>query len=70
MTGSGLTASYTFDGGGNRLAATINGTTTNYDLDLRGLAGVLSDGSRPFLPGAPNAGFEQAGAWVNGLTND
>jgi len=69
VSASGLAASYTLDGAGNRLVATINSSTTTYDLDYRGLATVLSDGNRRFLPGAPSAGFEVSGTWHNGLTN-
>lgn len=66
---AGLTVSYTLDGVGNRLAATVDATTTTYDLDVRGLATVLGDGTRRFLPGAPAAGYEQGGTWFSGLTN-
>lgn len=47
VTGNGITASYAVDGAGNRWAETINGTTTDVDLELAlGVPSVLGDGIR------------------------
>jgi RHS repeat-associated protein len=68
VSGIGLSASYTYDGNGNRVGQTVNGTTTTFDLDLgAGLPTVLSDGTHKYLPGAPNLGFEQGGTWYSAL---
>ena len=62
-------ATYAYDGAGRRISATVDAVTTDFLLDIRGLGSVLSDGTRRFLPGAPNAGYESDGAWVNALTD-
>lgn len=64
-----LALSYTLDGDGNRWAETADGLTTSFDLDLRGLSSVLSDGTRRYLPSDTAAGYEEAGAWHTGLTD-
>lgn len=66
---AGLTLSYSLDGEGNRWAETVNGVTTGFDLDLRGLSWVLAAGSRRYLPGDPGAGYEAGGVWYTGLTD-
>ncbi len=65
----GATTAYTLDGDGNRWAETTGGLTTSFDLDLRGYPTILADGTRTYLPGAPAAGYEQAGTWYSGLTD-
>lgn len=62
--------SYTLDGDGSRLSETVVAQTTTFDLDVRGLATVLGADGRHYLPGVPELGFEEAGQWWNGLTND
>jgi YD repeat-containing protein len=48
-----LTASFEYNGLGDRLQQTVNGQTTNYTLDLAGgLTQVLADGARTYLYGA------------------
>ena len=68
-SGGGTSVIYTLDGDGNRIAETVGSTTTAFDLDVRGDPTVLFDGSRAYLPGAPNAGYQQGGSWFNGLTD-
>jgi len=62
-------ATYAYDGAGRRISATVDSVTTDFLLDIRGMGSVLDDGTRRFLPGGPNGGYEEAGAWVNALTN-
>jgi RHS repeat-associated protein len=63
-------ATYTLDGAGNRLAQTVSGLTTSFDLDLRQTnPTILGDGTRRYLPGDPSAGYEQAGIWSSALTD-
>jgi RHS repeat-associated protein len=70
VTGIGTTATYTLDGAGNRLAETVNGVTTSFDLDLSVASPtILSDGTRTYLPGAPNAGYQQGGVWWSAITD-
>ena len=47
------TTSYTLDGAGRRLAEMTGASTRSFDLDLRdGLASILADGTRRYLPGS------------------
>ena len=65
-----MNASYTLDAAGNRLAETVNGSATTFDLDLSAPnATVLGDGTRKYLPGAPGAGSDTAGVWSSALTD-
>jgi RHS repeat-associated protein len=69
VTGNGVTT-FALDGAGNRWAETVSGATTNFDLDLSSAApAILADGTHKYLPGAPAAGYEQAGTWYSGLTD-
>ena len=68
VSGPGISAAYTLDGDGNRVAATVNGTTTSFDLDVRGLPTVLAESGRLYLPGQPEAGYSENGVWWNSLT--
>jgi RHS repeat-associated protein len=62
VIGGGTTSTYTYNGLGDRLSQTVNGTPTNYALDLNaGLTQVLSDGSNTYLYGAMRIGELQAG---------
>jgi RHS repeat-associated protein len=70
VSGPGVTAAYTYDGDGNRVAATVNGQASSFDLDLAaGLPTLLSDGTRRYLPGDPSAGYEEGGAWHTALAD-
>jgi RHS repeat-associated protein len=70
VTGDGVGATYTLDGAGNRWAETINSVTTSVDLDLAAAyPTILADGTRLYLPGAPGAGYAEAGTWYSGLTD-
>lgn len=69
MSGGGSNETYTLDGAGNRLAETVNGQTTTFGLDLRGLATVLAAGGRKYLDGAPNFGYDENGNWTSSLTD-
>jgi len=52
VSGSGITASYAYNGLGDRLQQTVDTVTTNYTLDLgTSLTQVLSDGSRTYVYG-------------------
>jgi hypothetical protein len=51
------------------VGATVNGTPTTFDLDLRGLPSVLMESGRKYLPGMPGAGYDESGTWWNALTN-
>jgi RHS repeat-associated protein len=58
--------SYTFayNGLGDRLQQTVNGSPIDYTLDLNaGLTQVLSDGTNAYLYGVSRIGEEQAGEW-------
>lgn len=47
-----VTASYVYNGRGDRVRETVNGETTNFTLDLNsGLTQVLSDGTNTYLYG-------------------
>jgi hypothetical protein len=49
---AGLVANYAYNGMGDRLQQTVNGTTTNYTLDLAGgLTQVLADGQNSYVYG-------------------
>ena len=66
--GGPTVATYTRDGAGNRLAQTVAGLTTNFDLDLRSATPtILSDGTRRYVPADPSAGYEQADVWSSAL---
>jgi RHS repeat-associated protein len=69
VTGPSLSASYTLDGDGNRTSETIDGVSTDFDLDLRGLPTVLVAGDKSYLPGMPNLGYAQSGSWLSSLTD-
>jgi RHS repeat-associated protein len=69
VSGGGSNETYTLDGAGNRLAEAVNGQTTTFDLDLRGLATVLAAGGRKYLDGAPNFGYDENGNWTSSLTD-
>jgi len=70
VTAGGATTSYALDGAGNRWSQTTAGTTTAFDLDLVAPdPTILSDGTRKYLPGAPSAGYDQAGVWQNALVD-
>jgi RHS repeat-associated protein len=52
VTGSGLTASYAYNGLGDRMRQVTGGVTTTYTLDLNaGLTQVLADGTNTYLYG-------------------
>jgi RHS repeat-associated protein len=63
------TETFALDGDGNRLSETVNGSTTPFDLDLRGTPTVLGDGSRLYLPGLPGLGYDESGTWQSTLTD-
>ena len=42
VNGPGLTASYAYDPLGNRISQTVNGATTNYQIDPFGLGNVVA----------------------------
>jgi RHS repeat-associated protein len=70
VSGPAVTAAYTYDGDGNRVAATVNGQASSFDLDLAaGLPTLLSDGTRRYLPGDPSAGYEADGTWHTALVD-
>ena len=69
VSGPNQNATYTLDGAGNRVAATVNGSPTTFDLDPRGLPTVLMEGGRKYLPGMPEAGYDEGGTWWNALTS-
>lgn len=69
VSGGGSNETYTLDGAGNRLAETVNGQTTTFGLDLRGLATVLAAGGCKYLDGAPNFGYDENGNWTSSLTD-
>ncbi len=53
VNGPTITASYGYNGLGDRLQQTVNGTGNAYALDLAGgLTQVLSDGTRTYLYGS------------------
>jgi len=59
VTGAGLSASYGYNGLGDRLRQVINGQTTDFSMDLnRGLTQVLSDGTNTYLYGNARLGQE------------
>ena len=54
--------SYAYNGDGDRLKQTVNGTSENYTLDLNsGLAQVLASQSDTYLYGLNRLGFERGG---------
>ena len=58
-------ASYTYNGLGNRLQQTVDSVTTTYSLDLAaGLTQVLADGDNTYLYGIGRIGEEQLDGWV------
>lgn len=62
VTGSGLSASYVYNGLGDRLSQTVNGVSTAYMLDLNaGLTQVLQSGDTTYLYGNGRI-LQQAGA--------
>ena len=63
-----LSATDGLDGDGNRISATVNGLSTTFDLDLRGLPSVLAEGGRTYLPGMPSLGRAESGTWSSSLT--
>jgi RHS repeat-associated protein len=69
VTSSSITATYSLDGEGNRIAETFAGQTTTFSLDLRGLSSVLESNGRLYLDGMPSAGYDQAGAWTGSLVD-
>jgi RHS repeat-associated protein len=68
---SGTTAaSYSLDGTGNRVAQTVAGVTTSFDLDVSAAnPTILADGTRRYLPGDPSAGYDLAGTWYSALAD-
>ena len=55
---------FSYNGQGDRLRQTINGTPTNYTVDLAaGLTQVLADGTNSYLYGMGRIGEEQPGGW-------
>jgi len=53
-----------YSGLGDRLRQTVNGSPTNYTVDLAaGLTQVLSDGTNSYLYGIARIGEEQPGGW-------
>jgi RHS repeat-associated protein len=58
------TYSFAYNGLGDRLRQTVNGSPTNYTLDLAaGLTQVLADGANTYLYGLTRIGEEQTGGW-------
>jgi RHS repeat-associated protein len=58
------TYGYSYNGLGDRLRQTVNGSPTNYTVDLAaGLTQVLADGPNTYLYGVTRIGEEQAGGW-------
>jgi len=58
------TYGFSYNGVGDRLRQTVNGSPTNYTVDLAaGLTQVLSDGSKSHLYGLGRIGEEQPGGW-------
>jgi len=59
------TYSYAYNGLGDRLRQTVNGSPTTYTLDLRaGLTEVMSDGANAYLYGNGRIAEEQPAGWV------
>ena len=59
------TSTFAYNGLGDRLRQTLDGTPTNYTLDLAaGLTEVLSDGANAYLYGNGRLAEEQAAGWV------
>jgi len=64
VSGAGLTASYGYNGLGDRLRQTANSITTEYALDLAaGLTQVLDDETNAYLYGVGRIGEEQPDGW-------
>jgi len=64
VSGAGLTASYGYNGLGDRLRQTANSITTEYALDLAaGLTQVLDDETNAYLYGIGRIGEEQPDGW-------
>jgi YD repeat-containing protein len=60
----GNTHGYAYNGLGDRLQQTVNGTPTSYTLDVEaGLTEVLADGSNAYLYGMGRIGNEQPEGW-------
>jgi RHS repeat-associated protein len=56
--------SFGYNGLGDRLRQTVNGSPTNYNVDLTaGLTQVLTDGTTSYLYGLGRIGEEQPGGW-------
>jgi RHS repeat-associated protein len=65
ITAGASTTSYAYNGTGDRLGQTVNGTPTNYTLDLNaGLTQVLADGTNVYLYGNGRIGEQQPGGFV------
>ena len=64
VSGAGLSASYSYNGLGDRLSQTANSVTTEYALDLvSGLTQVLGDETNAYLYGVGRIGEEQPDGW-------
>jgi YD repeat-containing protein len=64
VSGAGLSASYSYNGLGDRLRQTANSVTTEYVLDMAaGLTQVLSDETNTYLYGLERIGEQQPGGW-------
>ena len=62
------TYSFAYNALGDRLRQTVNGTPTNYTVDLAaGLTQVLADGTKTHLYGVGRSGEEQPGGWLYNL---
>jgi len=58
------TYAFAYNGLGDRLRQTINGSPTTYTVDLAaGLTQVLADGTNSYLYGVGRIGEEQPGGW-------
>jgi len=64
VSGTGLSAIYSYNGLGDRLRQTANSVTTEYVLDLAsGLTQVLSDETNAYLYGVGRIGEQQPDGW-------
>ncbi len=62
FTGPSISATYTYNGLGDRLSQTVNGQPINYTLDLNaGLTQVLSDGTNTYYYGVDRIAQKQGG---------
>ena len=60
----GTSYSFAYNGLGDRLRQTINGSPTSYTIDLAaGLTQVLTDSTNAYLYGVGRIGEEQPGGW-------